>query len=70
MLKMRHFVVERVALWRTEVASATRGVVLLQTRSVLRSPVRLLQLFAAERDGLPLVCVHVLEGGYDFAQAT
>ena len=31
--------------WLNEVEGATRGVVLLQTKSVLRNPVRLLQLF-------------------------
>eukprot|EP00964_Phaeocystis_antarctica_P012895 scaffold7059_cov64-Phaeocystis_antarctica.AAC.3 len=57
-----------VGTWRGEVDSATRGVVLLQTRSVLRDPVRLLQLFEAVRQRHPLVCVNVVGGGYDFAQ--
>jgi len=54
--------------WRGEVDSATRGIVLLQTQSVLRDPVRLLQLFEAVRKCHPLVCVNVLGGGYDFAK--
>ena len=54
--------------WRGEVDSATRGVVLLQTQSVLRDPVRLLQLFEAVRQQHPLVCVNVVGGGYDFAE--
>ena len=54
--------------WRGEVDSATRGVVLLQTQSVLRDPVRLLQLFEAVRQRHPLVCVNVVGGGYDFAK--
>ena len=33
-----------IGTWRNEVDFATRGVMLLQTRSVLRDPVRLLQL--------------------------
>ena len=48
--------------------SATRGVVLLQTRSVLRNAVRLLQLFEAVWQRHPLVCVNVVGGGYDFAK--
>eukprot|EP00964_Phaeocystis_antarctica_P085501 scaffold54005_cov69-Phaeocystis_antarctica.AAC.2 len=57
-----------VNTWRGEVDSATRGVVLLQTQSVLRSAVRLLQLFEAVRQQHPLVCVNVVGGGYDFAK--
>ena len=53
--------------WRVEVESATRGVVLLQTRSVLRDPVRLLQIYQASILGYPIVCVNVVGGGYDFA---
>ena len=56
-----------VDTWRGEVESATRGVALLQTQSVLRDPVRLLQLFEATTHGHPLVCVNVVGGGYDFA---
>ena len=41
---------------------------LLQTQSVLRDPVRLLQLFEAVRQRHPLVCVNVIGGGYDFAK--
>ena len=59
---------EDVDTWRGEVESATRGVVLLQTQSVLRNAVRLLQLFEAVRQRHPLVCVNVVGGGYDFAQ--
>jgi len=57
-----------VNTWRGEVDLATRGVVLLQTQSVLREPVRLLQLFEAVRQRHPLVCVNVVGGGYDFAK--
>ena len=57
-----------VDTWRGEVDSATRGVMLLQTQSVLRDPVRLLQLFEAVRQRHPLVCVNVVGGGYDFAK--
>jgi len=57
-----------VNTWRSAVDSATRGVVLLQTQSVLREPVRLLQLFEAVRQRHPLVCVNVVGGGYDFAK--
>eukprot|EP00964_Phaeocystis_antarctica_P071402 scaffold43563_cov69-Phaeocystis_antarctica.AAC.4 len=57
-----------VGTWRGEVDSATRGVMLLQTRSVLRDPMRLLQLFEATRKRHPLVCVNVVGGGYDFAK--
>ena len=57
-----------VDTWCGEVESATRGVVLLQTQSVLRNAVRLLQLFEAVEQRLPLVCVNVVGGGYDFAQ--
>ena len=59
---------ELVETWRGEVERATRGVVLLQTKSVLRDPVRLLQLYEATfaRRRLPLVCVNVVGGGYDF----
>eukprot|EP00964_Phaeocystis_antarctica_P107964 scaffold72598_cov40-Phaeocystis_antarctica.AAC.4 len=57
-----------VDTWHGEVDSATRGIVLLQTRSVLRDPVRLLQLFEAVRQRRPLVCVNVVGGGYDFAK--
>eukprot|EP00964_Phaeocystis_antarctica_P008662 scaffold4690_cov64-Phaeocystis_antarctica.AAC.2 len=57
-----------VDTWRGEVDSATRGVVLLQTQSVLRNAVRLLQLFEAVRQRHPLVCVNVVGGGYDFAK--
>jgi len=56
-----------VNTWRGEMEVATRGVVLLQTRSVLRGSVRLLQLFEAVRQRHPLVCVNVVGGGYDFA---
>ena len=57
-----------VDTWHGEVDSATRGVVLLQTQSVLRDPVRLLQLFEAVQQRHPLVCVNVVGGGYDFAK--
>ena len=57
-----------VETWRSEVDSATRGVVLLQTQSVLRNAVRLLQLFEAVQQRHPFVCVNVVGGGYDFAQ--
>jgi len=43
--------------------------VLLQTKSVLHQPVRLMQLFEATVKGLPLVCVNVVGGGYDFGTA-
>ena len=48
--------------------AATKGVVLLQTKSVLAHPVRLLQLFEATNHGHPLVCVNVVGGGYDFGK--
>ena len=54
--------------WRGEVESATHGVVLLQSQSVLREPVRLLQLFEAIRQCHPLACVNVVGSGYDFAK--
>jgi hypothetical protein len=54
--------------WHGEVDSATRGVVLLQSLSVLREPVRLLQLFEAMRQRHPVACVNVVGGGYDFAK--
>eukprot|EP00964_Phaeocystis_antarctica_P133521 scaffold97735_cov65-Phaeocystis_antarctica.AAC.1 len=57
-----------VNTWGDEVDSVTRGVMLLQTRSVLRDSVRLLQLFEAVRQRHPLVCVNVVGGGYDFAK--
>ena len=60
---------EQMGEWRSEVQRATHGVVLLQTRSVLRDPVRLLQLFEATLRRYPLVCVNVVGGGYDFAEA-
>ena len=55
--------------WLGEVESATRGVVLLQTKSVLLQPVRLMQLYEATVKGHPLVCVSVVGGGYDFGTA-
>ena len=58
---------DQVDTWRSEVERATRGVILLQTQSVLRDPVRLLQLFEAARRRHPLVCVNMVGGGYDFA---
>ena len=58
---------DQVDTWRSEVERATRGVILLQTQSVLQDPVRLLQLFEATRRRHPLVCVNVVGGGYDFA---
>ena len=57
-----------VNTWRVEVDLATRGVVLLQTRSVLHDAVRLLDLFEAVRQRHPFVCVNVVGGGYDFAK--
>lgn len=48
--------------------AATKGVVLLQTKSVLAHPVRLLQLFEATNHGHALVCVNVVGGGYDFGK--
>ena len=57
-----------VNTWHGEVDSATRGVVLLQTQSVLRNAVRLLQLFEAVRQRHPLVCVNLVGGGYGFAK--
>ena len=59
---------ESIDTWREQVDTASRGVVLLQTKSVLAHPVRLLQLFEATNHGYPLVCVNVVGGGYDFAQ--
>jgi len=58
---------DQVDTWRSEVERAKRGVILLQTQSVLQDPVRLLQLFEATRRRHPLVCVNVVGGGYDFA---
>ena len=46
-----------------------QGILLLQTKSVLRGAVRLLQLFQATLQRRPIVCVNVLGGGYDFAKA-
>ena len=60
---------DQVDLWRNEVARASRGVVLLQTKTVLRNPVRLLQLFEATLKCRPLVCVNMVGGGYDFEAA-
>ena len=57
-----------VETWRSEEESATRGVVLLQTQSVLRNAVRLLQLFEAVQQRHPFACVNVVGGGYDFAK--
>ena len=57
-----------VETWRSEVDSATRGVVLLQTQSVLRNAVRLLQLFEAVQQRHPFVCINIVGGGYDFAK--
>ena len=57
-----------VNTWRSEVDSATRGVVLLQTQSVLRNAVRLLQLFEAVQQRHPFACINVVGGGYDFAK--
>ena len=57
-----------VETWRSEEESATRGVVLLQTQSVLRNAVRLLQLFEAVQQRHPFVCVNVVGGGYDVAK--
>jgi len=54
--------------WRGEVGAATRGFVLLQTQTVLRNPMRLLQLFEAVQQRRPVVCVNVVGGGYDFAK--
>ena len=54
--------------WRGEVEVASRGVVLLQTQTVLHNPMRLLQLFEAVQQRRPLVCVNVVGGGYDFAK--
>ena len=59
---------EDVGTWRSELDSVTRGVVLLQTQSVLRNAVRLLQLFDAVQQRHPFVCVNVVGGGYDFAK--
>ena len=52
----------------SEVDSATRGVVLMQTQSVLRNAVRMLQLFEAVQQRHPFACVNVVGGGYDFAK--
>ena len=57
-----------VNAWCSQVDSATRGVVLLQTQSVLRNAVRLLQLFEAVQQRHPFACVNVVGGGYDFAK--
>ena len=57
-----------VETWCSEVDSATRGVVLLQTQSVLRNAVRLLQLFEAVQQRHPFVCINIVGGGYDFAK--
>ena len=59
---------ESIDTWREQVDTASRGVVLLQTKSVLAHPVRLLQLFEATNHGYPLVCVNVVGGGYDFGK--
>ena len=60
---------DQVDIWRNEMARASRGVVLLQTKNVLRNSVRLLQLFEATQNGRPLVCVNVVGGGYEFEAA-
>jgi len=57
-----------VETWRSAVDSATRGVVLMQTQSVLRNAVRLLQLFEAVQQRHRFACVNVVGGGYDFAK--
>jgi len=59
----------QVDTWRSEVEGSTNGVILLQTKSVLRHPVRLLQLLKADGQNYPVVCVSVANGGYDFATA-
>ena len=59
-----------INVWREQVEGASRGVVLLQTKSVLRNPVRLLQLHRAIDAGYPLVCVVLKDGGYDFADVS
>ena len=59
----------QVDTWRSEVEGSTNGVILLQTKSVLRHPVRLLQLLKADGQNYPVVCVSVANDGYDFATA-
>ena len=58
---------DQVEGWQGEVERASLGVVFLQSKSALRDPVRLLQLFEATRLRRPFVCVNVVGAGYDFA---
>jgi len=50
------------------VAQST-SVLLLQTPSVLMQPWALLSMYRAALTGVPVVCVAVAEGGYDFGEA-
>jgi hypothetical protein len=52
----------------TAVASA-KALLLVLTKSVLERPWVLLELYEAISRSLPVLCVHVVGGGYDFASA-
>ena len=53
---------DSVTTWRDQVLEANLGLVLLQTKSVLHHPVRLLQIFEAVNLSYAIVCVNVVGG--------
>ena len=49
-----------------EMVAHCRSVVLLQTSRALSQPWALLAMYRASISGVPTVCIHVHDGGYDF----
>ena len=54
----------------SESLARSEALVLLLTKSVLERPWVLMEVYMALRLKLPLLCVHVVGGGYDFASAS
>ena len=52
-----------------EGVGAARGLLLLQTAGVFTHPISLLEIYWAIRRGLPIVCLRLEGGSYDFATA-
>jgi len=53
----------------TQGVAKSEAIVFVQTKNVLTRPWCLLELYEAIRLGVPIIPIHVADGGYDFAKA-
>ena len=67
-IKAKHsaMMVEHITTCLSEGVGKARGLLLLQTAAVLTHPISLLEMYWAIRRGLPIVCLRLEGGSYDF----